>query len=440
MSQLLRQTPLRSVTFFVIVALSTVGLLSVLTLFYLASSRIDEVLLDAQELTQDRHLKARLIGVAVQEELLSLLLIRDVTVYAEEAERAALLAAMRKHEEGASKAYADLESSTRTAEGRLRLSLLLTARDKLAVAKAQVVLAVVDRLPTASDRVAVLRPPLEILRQHLLVYVAAAADLQDFHNRRVIELVEETTEHTKWIRRWLVAAWALAGGVLLAVGLMWRLVIRTDLADRDKRIDALTENRDTLVREVHHRIKNHLQGILGLIEDCQSRRPDVSNELSTLHGHVVALAAVHGLQARRVTEDVILGELLDQQVVLLRRSHDNLAIAIEHDDSSALRVISSRHAVPLALTLTELLINASKHGRGPIAVRLWSDGLGTHVTVSNAVDRLVTLDIVTEAGFGTGLALVKSMVVDIGDLSVVSAAGQFAISLLIYSSRAGAPQ
>lgn len=432
--QRVRLPPSRNATSFAIVALSTIGLVLVLTLFYLASSRIDEVLLDEQELTQDRYLKARLIGVAVQEEMLSLLLLRDVTVYADSTGRATLLARMGEHEGAAKRAYADLQSSTRTQEGHRRLSVLLTARDKLTTAKAEVTVEVVERLSAASDRAAVLRPPLETLRAHLMVYVAAAEDLQAFHNRRVIELVGETTEHAIWIRRWLVMAWAVAGVTLLAVGLIWRLLIRADLAERDNRIVGLIENRDTLVREVHHRIKNHLQGILGLIEDSQLRRPDAVSDLSTLHGHVVSLAAVHGLQARRVTEDVILGELLDEQMALLRRSHDNLMITVEHADSSALRVIPSRHAVPLALVLTELLINASKHGRGPIAVRLWTGGSNTLVSVGNAVAHKVSLNMTTEAGFGTGLSLVKSMIVGIGELSVDCSQKYFSLSVAIHDS------
>lgn len=429
----IRRTPVRSPASFVIVGLSTAGLLLVLTLFYLASSRIDEVLLDAQEFSQDRYPKARLIQVAAQEDLLSILLSRDITMYADPAEWEQLLEAMQKHEDAANKAFADLKASTTTPEGKQHLTLLLAARDKLAVAKTEVIAAVKERLPTASDRVAVLKPPLEQLRRQLLVYVAAAEDLQEFHSRRVLALTEESAEHAKWIRRWLVAAWTAGGGILLAVGILWRLLIRGDIADRDKRINTLIENRDTLVREVHHRIKNHLQGILGLIEDCQSRRPDVATELTTLHGHVLSLAAVHGLQARHVTEDIMLGELLEQQVALLKRSHDNLDIAVERDGASAPLVIASRHAVPLALALTELIINASKHGQGLITVRQWIDSRGTHVTVSNHATRVAKLDIASEAGFGTGLSLVKSMLVDVGELSVESSPEQFAISVFILS-------
>ncbi len=431
MIQLIRKT-VASPTSFFIVGLSMLGLLLVLTLFYLASSRINEVLLDAQELAQHRYPKSRFIQRATQEDLLSNLLIRDITVYADSAERDRLLDAMRRHEESANSALAELTASTKSVEGIQGLTLLQAARQKLSAAKAEVIVAVEERLPAASDRVAILKPPLEQLRRALLDYVATAEDLQELHSHRVLEMTQESIENAEWIRRWLVAGWSVGGGILIAVGIFWRRIIREDLDERDKRIQRVIENRDTLVREVHHRIKNHLQGVLGLIEDCQSRRPEVSADLTTLHGHVLSLAAVHGLQARFLSEDILLKELLDQQVALLRRSDSNLEIVVESDSAAPPIVVASGHAVPLALALTELIINANKHGQGPIAVRQWVDSRGPHVSISNTVAHVVKLDIDSEAGFGTGLSLVKSMLIDIGELSVDASPERFTICVSLF--------
>ena len=202
------------------------------------------------------------------------------------------------------------------------------------------------------------------------------------------------------------------------------------LASRDRHIETLVANRDTLVREVHHRIKNHLQGLLGLIEDCRERRPGVVGELDTLHGQVLALASVHGMQARSVTEDIRCGDLLEEQVLLLQRSHEGLSVAVAAAPDAAATIIPARNAVPLALVLTELLVNARKYGTGEIEVRLMGETQGTRISISNQV-AMHPAETGTDAPSGTGLALVKSLLVNIGHLSIRMGEDGFQASVLL---------
>ncbi len=197
------------------------------------------------------------------------------------------------------------------------------------------------------------------------------------------------------------------------------------LAERDRRIEDLIQNRTVLVREVHHRIKNHLPGLLGLIEDCQRRRPEVASDLETLQGQILSLAVVHGLQARQVSEDLQLGELLRQQVDLLQHSHEGLDVVIEEDSAVGERVISNGDAVPIALVITELLINARKHGTGRINVRLFRAEGAVWIGIGNPVIGCGGVDVATGEGFGTGLGLVKAMLVNLGEITISCANDHF---------------
>ena len=51
-----------------------------------------------------------------------------------------------------------------------------------------------------------------------------------------------------------------------------------------------------LVKEVHHRIKNNLQGVAGLLQQIAQRKPEVATAIDEVVGQVQAIAQVYGLQ------------------------------------------------------------------------------------------------------------------------------------------------
>ena len=66
------------------------------------------------------------------------------------------------------------------------------------------------------------------------------------------------------------------------------------------KLEAVIAQRELLVREVHHRIKNNLQGVAGLLQQIAQRRPEVAPVISEAIGQVQAIAQVYGPAGRRV--------------------------------------------------------------------------------------------------------------------------------------------
>ena len=62
------------------------------------------------------------------------------------------------------------------------------------------------------------------------------------------------------------------------------------------KLEAAIAQRELLVREVHHRIKNNLQGVAGLLQQIAQRRPEVASVIGEAIGQVQAIAQVYGLQ------------------------------------------------------------------------------------------------------------------------------------------------
>lgn len=120
-------------------------------------------------------------------------------------------------------------------------------------------------------------------------------------------------------------------------------------------------HRDALVREVHHRIKNNLQGLIGMMQRFEQEHPQLHDPLTQLMGQAQSIAVIHGLQGGAHIDEVRLCELLRAMVAgqeALWQTPVALTIA---PDLHFCRLQPSE-AVPVALILNELILNAIKHG------------------------------------------------------------------------------
>lgn len=145
------------------------------------------------------------------------------------------------------------------------------------------------------------------------------------------------------------------------------LLVATDVTEQRAaeaaRLEAAIAQRELLVREVHHRIKNNLQGVAGLLQQIAARRPEVSEVISEAIGQVQAIAQVYGLQVgsqgpMRITEVVsaIAGSVQ-------RMFGRPIETSVEGGMAEHAKdwILPEAESIPIALTLNELLTNAIKH-------------------------------------------------------------------------------
>lgn len=156
-----------------------------------------------------------------------------------------------------------------------------------------------------------------------------------------------------------------AAGHRMMVGLTADITERK-LAEQ-RRIEAVEAQRDALVREVHHRIKNSLQGVHGLLRRFAAAHPALAPLLAEAAGQVQSVAVVHGLQGRTAAGRVELCDLVRHvagNAASLMQAR--LAVDIPPNCDPCL-AIGEKDAVPLALVINELAFNAIKHtvGEGP---------------------------------------------------------------------------
>mgnify|MGYP000878145123 CR=1 FL=1 len=126
------------------------------------------------------------------------------------------------------------------------------------------------------------------------------------------------------------------------------------------RLEDALKQRDMLVREVHHRIKNNLQGVAGLLQQSASTRPELGQPLAEVVGRIQAIAQVHGLQVRD-GEALVLRRVAAAVFENLGRTF-GIELALHVDDEAVDRwLLPEQEAVPLALVFNELGTNAIKH-------------------------------------------------------------------------------
>ncbi|MGK7865399.1 sensor histidine kinase [Falsiroseomonas sp. E2-1-a4] len=204
-----------------------------------------------------------------------------------------------------------------------------------------------------------------------------------------------------------------------------------DEVRRRRRTQALLEealrDRDVLLRELHHRVKNNIHMLAGMFSSArrETALPEAAVVLDEASRRLAAVGAVHQML---YVEDNLRGVQGDEFVTRIATmvmdgagARDRLSVAAEPIE------IPNDAAVPLALILNELLANALKYGNRP-------DGTYGRVYLGlSDVDAAIELSVEDEGpGFdpaiktgrrASGLGLVRGLARQIGGSFSVGSGG-----------------
>ena len=141
------------------------------------------------------------------------------------------------------------------------------------------------------------------------------------------------------------------------------LLVASDVTDQraaeQARLAEAIAQREVLVREVHHRIKNNLQGVAGLLQQTAKKHPAVSQILIEAVGQVQAIAQVYGLQVGAHVPLGLAGLMRAVAASVERMFVRRIAVQVTGEPRHQLPEAES---IPIALVLNELFTNAIKHG------------------------------------------------------------------------------
>lgn len=149
--------------------------------------------------------------------------------------------------------------------------------------------------------------------------------------------------------------------------------------------DALLREKDLLMLEVHHRVKNSLQLVRALLQlQARSASDEARTQLEAAAGRIMTISAVHrhlyeGGSAAQTDAAAYLRALIGDIQAMVDAPENHREIKVEAEPLS----LSGDQTTPLGLITSELVANALKHGAGRVLVSLSSVPGGLQVRVED---------------------------------------------------------
>jgi len=179
----------------------------------------------------------------------------------------------------------------------------------------------------------------------------------------------------------------------------------------NKKIKKASEERDVLLREIHHRVKNNLQVISALL-DLQSRYIKDESALDALrqgHDRVESMALIHKDlyqhdDLKGVNTQDYLEKLIDNLFESYKINEGDIELKLDIDELW----LDVDTMIPLGLTINELISNALKHAfvgqtNGQVIVRLKEQNEMLHLSVHDNGKGIVDFEKSRSKSFGYSL-------------------------------------
>ncbi|MEN3940478.1 PAS domain S-box protein [Prosthecobacter sp. SYSU 5D2] len=220
-------------------------------------------------------------------------------------------------------------------------------------------------------------------RSHYEVFPEISPEWKAVHQRALAGSVESRDEdrflradgQEEWLR-WEVRPWREVDGEVGGIVMFTEII--TERKNAAENVRASLEEKEVLLREIHHRVKNNMQIISSLLQLQTSALHDPADVaiFQDCQARIHAMAMVHDRLYRSGSLSTInFGEHLRELASLMVRGQSggmaHIRLDVRCDDVE----LDLDKAIPLGLIATELITNAFKHafkGResGCITIRL----------------------------------------------------------------------
>lgn len=176
------------------------------------------------------------------------------------------------------------------------------------------------------------------------------------------------------------------------------------------------EERELLLRELDHRVRNNLSVIMGLLSMERNRKPPRPSEeaLRSLESRLRSFMMVHEALRRHNYRGVPIREIAEKLAQRLRNAW-GIAALVELAVEGNAENLNEKRGFALALVLNELLTNAFRHGfadgrTGKVTIRIQHMGENLRVEVED--NGMGTAAVTRPELVGSGRSIVAALVND----------------------------
>jgi PAS domain S-box-containing protein len=135
--------------------------------------------------------------------------------------------------------------------------------------------------------------------------------------------------------------------------------VNASLREREQHFKELAESHLRLAREVEHRVRNNLQGLLGLLSVMRDSATDVATFADAMESRLAGMHHVHQLLAQTQWKAVGMRALIDGALNTLQHlSCHPTELQVSGPDI----LIGPRQLLPLTLVIVEWFTNSCKYG------------------------------------------------------------------------------
>lgn len=197
-----------------------------------------------------------------------------------------------------------------------------------------------------------------------------------------------------------------------------------------EKLDQSLHEKQTLLSEIHHRVKNNLAIVSSLIELQKDEvTPDQKPAFSDVQSRIKSIALIHEkLYERAIFSKVEMADYLRELTELISDTYYSKEKKIEIELHLEDIKVDMTSAVPVGLICNELINNSFKHAfkdcrEGKVTIGLKEKGDQVEVSVSDSGIGLPD-DFSLESSSSLGVTLLRVLTMQIeGDLKVIDTAG-----------------
>jgi hypothetical protein len=220
----------------------------------------------------------------------------------------------------------------------------------------------------------------------------------------------------------------------MGAAIIGRVMSYRDVTERrhaEEKLIASLQEKETLIREIHHRVKNNLQIISGLLDMTRMRTPDSTTNsiLTDMMLKIKTMAQIHTrLYESKQFDKINMGVQIRDQTSDLSTIYGRAGAEISCEIDAGDIYLPVDQAIPCALVVNEILSNAFKHafrGKKHGNLRISATQADDHIRIIVQDDGVgIPHDLDVYQTNSLGFKLIRSLVTQLnGSVAVTSTRG-----------------